>query len=221
MHSAKALTAITICFYLFASIAGISGIALRKPALLAAGRWLALASFACQTLFLAFGFHALVPNGLSFGAYLQLLAWFSLLAGIGAWLRFRQDAILLFAALLGLILFLMSSPWLESPVRIPASLSAPFYALHIGALFLGLGLLGLAFFAGLAFLALQKRIKERKNLQGVWEEMPALGLLDKINAVCAGMAFPLYSVGLVAGLFWAKQMFSVYRAKCMNLNDEG
>lgn len=207
MFSAELLTAITICFYLCASVAGISGLVWRKPSLLRAGRWLALVSFFCQTLILVFGFHKLVPQGLSYGAYLQLLAWFSLLVGIGAWLRLRQDAILLFAAPLGLILFLMSSPWLENPIQMPASLSAPFYALHIGALFLGLGLLALAFLAGAAFMIMQKRIKARKNLRGLWEDIPALGLLDRINAVCASMAFPLYSIGLIAGLFWARPVF--------------
>lgn len=207
MSSAEALTAITICFYLCASVAGICGFVWRKAQLRRFGCWLSLASFICQTLILVFGFHRLLPSGLSFGAYLQLLAWFSLLAGVCAWLRLRQDAILLFAAPLGLILFLMSSPWLATPIRLPASLSAPFYALHIGALFLGLGLLALAFLAGIAFLIMQGRLKARKNLSGVWEDMPALALLDKINAVCAIFAFPLYTIGLVAGLFWARPVF--------------
>lgn len=207
MLSPEALTAITIAFYLVASICGITGIIRRNPALSRAGCWLAISAFFCQTLFLVLGFHRLMPSGLSLGAYLQLLAWFLLLCGIGAWLRLRQDAILLFAAPLGLILFLASAPLLNLSISLPGSLTAPFYALHIGSLFLGLGVLGLAFVAGLAFLVLEARIKARKKMQGVWKAMPALSLLDKINAFCSATAFPLYTTGLVAGLFWAKPVF--------------
>lgn len=207
MLSAEALTAITICLYLVASITGICGFVWRRPNWRRLGCWLALASFICQTIILIFGFHGLQPSGPSFGAYLQLLAWFSLLAGIAAWLRSHNDAILLFAAPLGLILFLMSSPWLATPIQMPPSLSKSFYALHIGALFLGLGLLALAFLAGVAFLIIQRRLKSRKKMRGLWEDMPALSLLDQINAVCAILAFPLYSLGLIAGLFWARPVF--------------
>lgn len=207
MPSPELLTAITISFYLLATASGIFGIILRRPALRRAGCWLSLTAFVCQTLILVFGFHRLLPGGLSLGAYLQLLAWFFVLCGIGAWLSLRQDAILLFAAPLGLILFLMSAPWLKLAITLPDSLSAPFYALHIGALLLSLGLLALAFMAGIAFLLLQARIKARKKMKGVWQDLPALSLLDKINAVCAACAFPLYTIGLLAGLFWAKPVF--------------
>lgn len=207
MFSPEFLTYITICFYSFATLAGITGLALRKRTLCRLGCWFTLLSFACQTLILIFGFHALLPNGLSFGAYLQLLAWFFLLAGTGAWLRLRNDAILLFAAPLGLILFLMSLRWLENPIVVPPSLSASFYILHIGALFLGLGLLALGFVAGFIFIFIQRRIKARKKMSGVWENMPALAILDKLNKICAIGAFPLYTLGVIAGFFFARPLY--------------
>lgn len=207
MHSPESLTAFTIAFYLLATVCGITGMIWRKAAWRKAGSWLAIASFLCQTLILIFGFHKLMPGGLSFGAYLQLLAWFFLLCGIGAWQHLRQDAILLFAAPLGLILFLVSAPWLELPIKLPQSLSTPFYALHIGSLFLSLGLLALAFMAGVIFIFLERRIKAKKTMKGVWEDMPALSMLDKINAFCAITAFPLYTIGVIAGLIWAGPVF--------------
>lgn len=207
MLSPESLTALTIGFYLLATMVGLTGIMLRKSVLRRAGCWLALASFCCQTLILIFGFHKLLPDGLTLGAYLQLLAWFFLFCGIGAWQRFHHDAILLFAAPLGLILFLISAPWLKLSIHLPQSLSAPFYALHIGSLFLSLGLLGLAFMAGLIFIFLERRIKSKKNMKGIWEDMPALAMLDKINAFTAITAFPLYTTGIVAGLFWARPVF--------------
>lgn len=207
MLSAENLTAITIGFYLAASVLGLGGIMWRKGPWRTAGCWLALAAFCCQTIILIFGFHRLMPAGLSAGAYLQLLAWFSLLCGIGAWLRMRQDAILLFSAPFGLLLFLISAAWLHMPIALPKSLTTPFFALHIGALFLCLGLLAVACLGSLLFIILEQRIKAKKIMRGFWEDMPALYILDRINAVCVTAAFPLYTIGLAAGLAWSRPIF--------------
>ena len=89
----------------------------------------------------------------------------------------------------------------------PPSLKAPFYALHIGALFLSLGLLTLSFAAGALFLFLEGRIKSKQRMKGFWQDMPALSMLDRINAFTTLTAFPLYTLGIVAGLIWAKPVF--------------
>jgi ABC-type transport system involved in cytochrome c biogenesis permease subunit len=168
---------------------------------------LALAGFACQTLMLVLGFHKTLPGGLSLGAYLQLLAWFLLLCGLLVWWRLHQEPLLLFSAPWGLILFTMSTPYLENLVNVPSSLHTPFYALHIGALFLSLALLVLAFVAGVLFLFLEGRIKKKRRIALFWQDMPAISILDKINAFATLTAFPLYTLGIVAGLLWAKPVF--------------
>lgn len=207
MPSPNAFTIFTIFMYLVASVIGIGGMAARRDLWRKAGCWLAIAAFFCQTLALILGFHRAMPGGLSPGAYLQMLAWFFLLCGIVAWWRLRHDAIILFAAPLGLILFLMSASSLHIAVKIPDSLSSPFFALHIGALFLAIGMISLAFVAAVIFIFLQKRLKSKKNMKGFWQDMPALSILDKINAGCTIGAFPLYTAGLVAGLFWSAPVF--------------
>ncbi|MBD5417837.1 MAG: cytochrome c biogenesis protein CcsA [Desulfovibrio sp.] len=203
----EASTAITLAVYALAGAAGLVGMLARLPSWRKGACFLAAAAFACQTILLALGAHGAHHGGLTLGAYLQMLAWFVLLCGLGLWARFRQEAPLIFAALLGLILFLMSTPWLEQAVPLPPSLKGPFFAFHIGALFLSLGLLALAFAAGALFLFLERRIKSKQRMQGIWQDMPALAILDKINAVCALTAFPLYTLGIVAGLFWARPVF--------------
>lgn len=207
MFSPENLTALTIAIYFLATVAGLTGMIFCKPVLRTAGIWLSIASFLCQTLILVFGFHKLTPGGLSFGAYLQLLAWFLLLCGIGAWQYLQRDVILLFAAQLGLILFLISAPWLQLPIQLPVSFSAPFYALHIGSLFFSLALLAVASVAGAIFLFLERRIKGKKTMKGIWQDMPALSMLDKVNAFCSLAAFPLYTIGVVAGLIWTRPVF--------------
>ena len=200
-------TALTLAVYALAGAVGLLGMLARRASWRRAGCVLAAAAFACQTLLLALGAHGMHHGGLTLGAYLQMLAWFVLLCGLALWARFRQEAPLIFAALLGLILFLMSTQWLEMAVPLPASLKAPFFALHIGALFLSLGLLALAFAAGTLFLFLERRIKSKQRMGGIWQDMPALAILDRINAICALTAFPLYTVGIVTGLVWARPVF--------------
>lgn len=207
MISPEFSTLLTLCLYGAASIVGLSGMMLRSALPRRIGCWLAGCGFLVQTLMLALGFHSSLPGGLSLGAYLQMLAWFVLLCGLISRLRYRQEALLLLASPLALILFVMSAPYLTAVVRIPPQLSAPFFTLHIGVLFLSLGLLTLAFAAGGIFLFLEGRIKSKQAMKGFWQDMPALSLLDKINAFAVMTAFPLYTLGIVAGLFWGKPVY--------------
>lgn len=207
MISPEFSTLLTLCLYGAASVVGMSGMMLRSALPRRIGCWLAACGFLVQTLMLALGFHSSLPEGLSLGAYLQMLAWFVLLCGLISRLRYRQEALLLLASPLALILFVMSAPYLTAVVRIPPQLSAPFFTLHIGVLFLSLGLLTLAFAASGIFLFLEGRIKNKQAMKGFWQDMPALSLLDKINAFAVLSAFPLYTLGIVAGLFWGKSVF--------------
>lgn len=200
-------TAFTLAFYALAGSVGLIGMLGSRLNWRRCACFLAGAAFACQTLILALGAHKMHSGGLTLGAYLQMLAWFILLCGLGLWIRFRQETPLIFAALFGLILFLMSTPLLEQAIPLHASLKGPFFALHIGALFLSLGLLALSFAAGLLFLFLERRIKSKQRMARIWQEMPALAILDKINAICALAAFPLYTLGIIAGIVWARPVF--------------
>uniref|UniRef100_UPI0026F2414E cytochrome c biogenesis protein CcsA n=1 Tax=Desulfovibrio piger TaxID=901 RepID=UPI0026F2414E len=89
----------------------------------------------------------------------------------------------------------------------PPQLKGSFYALHVGALFLSMGLMTLAFAASSLFLFLERRIKNKLRMEGFWQDMPALSLLDKINAFGVAASFPLYTLGVVSGLFWAKPVY--------------
>lgn len=207
MISPELSTGITLTLYGLASTAGIGGVLTRRPFWRRLGCVLACTGFASQTFMLLMGFHRTLPDGLSLGAYLQMLAWFVVLCGMGVLAKFRQESALIFAAPLGLMLFAVSAPYLGAVVQAPPSLTASFYALHIGALFLSLGLLALSFAAGALFLLTDLRIKRKQYIKGFWQDMPGLSVLDRINSMTTAAAFPLYTLGLVSGLVWAKPVF--------------
>ena len=108
-------------------------------------------------------------QGLSLGGYLQMLAWFVLLCGLVSRLRYKQEALLLLATPLALILFAVSAPYLSAVVQVPPQLKGSFYALHVGALFLSMGLMTLAFAASSLFLFLERRIKSKQRMEDVYK----------------------------------------------------
>lgn len=207
MISPEFSTGVTLLLYGLASVSGIAGMMSRSPFWRRVCCYLAAAGFIFQTISLATGFHKALPDGLSLGAYLQLMAWFVVLCGLASWGKFKQEASLIFASPLGLMLFAMSAPYLQAVVEVPHYLKAPFYALHIATLFLSLALMALAFAAGSLFLFLEARIKSKQYMKGFWQDMPALAMLDKINAFATVVAYPLYTLGIVSGLIWAKPVF--------------
>lgn len=194
---------VIMLLYGSAALGGIAGMLLRNAPLRRLACGAAGLAFGLQTLTLLMGSHASLSGGLSWGAYLQMPAWTLVLCGLISSWRLRLDAPLIFASLPATALFLMSLRYLHMQVRLPEAVSGPFYALHIGTLFFSLGLMALAFGAGLLFLYLEGKIKSKSPLSGFQKDFPALAILDKINSVTTLAGFPLYTLGTLAGFIWA------------------
>lgn len=203
MISFDQATVLMMMLYGCVTITGIAGMLARQVMVRRIACGLAVLAFALQTVTLLLGSHASLPGGLSWGAYLQLLAWFLVLCGLGGWWKLRSEAPVIFSAPLALVLFLLSWRYLHWQVRLPEAISGPFYALHIGSLFLSLGLMALAFGAGVLFLYLERKIKSKTPLSGFRKDFPALEILDRVNAVTTLVGFPLFTVGMLAGFVWA------------------
>lgn len=201
------LTSTVIALYAGASLVGMLGIALRRPLLKKIGVVSTIAAFVAQTAALFGGIHAILPQGLSWGAYLHLMAWFCVACSlVGLW-RFKASVPLLFSAPFALVFFCMALPYGYNSLVLPQHLSTPFYALHIGSLFLSLGCMTLACGAALLFLLQEKRLKSKSPVKGFLSDMPSLGLLDRINATAVTLGFPLYTLGIISGCLWAQPAF--------------
>ena len=193
--------------YALASLCGFAGLVGRVAMLRRAACLMAVGGFSLQTLAFLMGSHAALPGGLSLGAYLQLLAWFLLFCGMLGWWKFKLEAPLLFAAPLAFLLAAVAHPFLHRQIVLPTQLSGHFYALHIGALFLSLAFIALALGAGLLFLYMHRKIKSKERLVGFQKDFPALSILDKINALCVTIGFPLYTIGIGAGFVWSASVW--------------
>lgn len=209
MTSLEFFTVLTLVLYTAGTFLGIGGMVRRSKSTQKLGTACMMLGFAAQTAFMAMGSHSALPEGLSFGAYLQLIAWFLVLGGMAGWLKLRSVSPLFFTSPLALIFFCMAMPFQQQTVHLPQQLAAPFYALHIGSLFIAIGLMALGCGAGLLFMLLERSIKNKTRMKGFWQDLPALSLLDTINTLAVYAGFPLYTLGIVAGYLWAKPVFGV------------
>lgn len=200
-------TLMTLVLYAFAGVAGLVGMMVKNRTLRALAASVAACGFILQTVILFMGFHTQAAGGLSVGAYLQMLAWFLMLCGLVLWVVVHQEIPLLFGSLLALILFGISARQLEMVVAVPKGLAAPFYALHVGALYISLALIAISFVSGLLFLYLDTRLKNKRHLPRVLSDIPALNILDSINNWGTLAGFPLFTIGIVCGLFYAKPVY--------------
>lgn len=207
MISFETVTNTLLALYTIATCCGLAGMLARNSLTKKIAASLTLLGFLLQTVSMALGSHSALPGGLSWGAYLQLMAWFVVLCSLIGWWRLKDESATLFVAPLALIIFLLSHRFLLMQVKLPESLNIYFYALHIGTLFLSLGLMALAFVAGLIFLQAERKIKTKARIKGFQQDFPALSILDKVNAVTTFVGFPLYTVGIISGFAWARPTF--------------
>jgi len=198
--------AVVLC-YLAVTALSIAGMLGRREMLKRAALVLAGTGFLLHSVLLALNLAALGAEAFHRSFFhLSFLAWFLMLVFFFVRWKLKLEFLALTSAPLALLAFL-SSLAVTARVTLPKSLSGPFLALHIGSLFVSLGLLAMAFGAGGLFLHMEKKIKRKEKLSGFRSDLPSLSAFDRVNhwAVVAG--FPLYTIGLVSGFVWGRFTF--------------
>ncbi len=190
-------------FYAVATVCGILGLVLRQRFLRITAFIFVLAGFLLQTFDMARGSHAQPPDGLTAGEYLVLMAWFMIVCAFWGQWKTRHTTPIIFMLPPVLILHLSSLRVMDKVIILPEKLNASFFALHIGSLYISIGLMALAFMAGAIFLYTEKKIKTKAPITGFSKDFPALAILDKTNAIATYIGFPLFTIGIVSGIIWA------------------
>lgn len=184
--------------YAVGTAAAVAGFLSRKEWLNRVALALLGLTFAGHSLLLG---HAFLQGGVSLSVYVSLMAWSVMLAGLISSLRHRQALVVMLAPM-ALLVYLAGL--LMAPAPLPTVLSGMFSVIHVGALFGAMALLALAFAAGALFLMQERHIKAKVRLSALSREIPALTVLDKINALAVMVGFPLFTVGLFTGLVGAR-----------------
>ncbi|APR85342.1 Hypothetical protein A7982_10691 [Minicystis rosea] len=117
--------------------------------------------------------------------------------------RFRIDALGLLVAPLGLA-FLLGTFFLGKPTP-AARLSPVFITLHVFANLLGVALFLLAGGAAALYLVQERRLKEKRK-PGRMGNLPPLDTLDAAVHRFLVAGFPLLTLGIVTGTYWAHKL---------------
>ena len=193
------LPVLAIHLYALGTAAVVAGILARNEWLKRAALVLTVLAFTTHTLLLIATFMDDGFTGLTRSVYVQLLAWCITLSGLVAWLRWRYEALLLTVAPFSLLTFLIALLLRHAETPLPPVLSGMTFTIHIAAIFISIGLMALAFGAGVLFLIQAKSIKSKSKLAGFQKDLPALSALDKINAFTTTVGFPLFTAACFLG----------------------
>jgi ABC-type uncharacterized transport system permease subunit len=117
--------------------------------------------------------------------------------------RFRIDALGLLIGPLGLA-FLLGTFFLGKPSPEP-KLSPFFIAAHVMANLLGIALFFLAGAAAALYLVQEKRLKQKRRVDRMGN-LPPLDTLDRAVHRFLIAGFPLLTLGIITGTFWAQKL---------------
>ncbi len=201
---------ITILIYMIAS--GFYLVAMLKKQAKAGrlGRWILLTGVAVHTV--TFGIRHSTVGGTpvtSLHESLAFFAWCLVLLFLLLDLRFSFSAMGAFTAPLASLLMVCSALIPEAVVRLNPVLRSWLFPVHITLAFLGNAAFALAFGAGVMYL-IQNRMLKSKRFTGIYRLLPSLDTLDKVNYTCLSIGFPLMTLGIISGAFWANTAWGTY-----------
>jgi len=134
--------------------------------------------------------------------YINILAWCVLALYFFLWWRLRLEYLAITALPLALLLFIASLALGGIRVIMPPELTLLFFILHIASLILTLGVLIMAFGAGIAFIYYNRKLKTKAGLKSMGKDVPSLDKFDTVNRWAVLLGFPLYTLGLFSSYFW-------------------
>ncbi|WP_243546434.1 cytochrome c biogenesis protein CcsA [Pseudodesulfovibrio tunisiensis] len=193
---------VIIAFYFMGALLFLTGLTTRNDRLKRISMYLAVGGFALHTADIA----ALLIQDVSVlqggNFYFSTLAWCVLLIYFFLWWKLRLEFLALTALPLALLLFAGSMALGGIKVSMPRELTLLFFGLHIGTLVVTMGMMTMAFGAGLAFIHYNRKIKTKAGLASLGKDTPSLNMFDRVNRWAVLLGFPLYTLGLFSSYVW-------------------
>jgi len=172
------------------------------PARIATG--LMALALAIHTLSLAYGrFGTGVAPAIELHEALSFFAWVMTAAYLTLQIRTKTFVLGAFVSPVIVLVMVAASAKLGGLAGAPAALKGTLVTGHVMLSLTGEALFALASLAGLMYLIQDALLRERKA-GGISRLLPSLGDLDRINHVCLFWGFPLLTLGVLAGSFWAR-----------------
>ncbi len=210
MGTMSLLFSLTTLIYLVASILYIVAMVTKKQSASRIGRWVLLVGVIFHAT--CFGVRHSTVGGTpvtSLHESLAFFAWCLILLFLLLDLRFRLSVMGAFAAPLAFLLMVASVLSPNVVVQLNPVLQSWLFPVHITFAFLGNAAFALSFGAGVMYL-IQNRMLKSKSFTGIYQVLPSLDVLDKVNYTCLSVGFPLMTLGIISGAFWANTAWGTY-----------
>ncbi len=139
----------------------------------------------------------------------ETLAVLSLLIAVSFLATMRRHRLVVLGAFITpvtLLLFLGAA--LRGPVgRVPDGVRSALLPFHIAVNVLGLAAFALAFAVAVAYV-IQEQLLRKRQLGGIFQRLPSLDVLDSLGFRLVTIGFPLFTLGVITGSFWAVRLGS-------------
>lgn len=200
----------TTLIYLIASILYLVAMVGKRKQAGRAGRWVLLAGVVLHAACFAVS-HSTVGGTpvTSLHESLSFFAWCLVLLYLLLDLRFHLSVMGAFAAPLAFLLMIASILSPDIVVQLNPVLKSWLFPVHITFAFLGHAAFALSFGAGVMYL-IQNRMLKSKRFTGIYQLLPSLDVLDKVNYTCLSIGFPLMTLGIISGAVWANTAWGTY-----------
>jgi len=200
----------TTLIYLIASVFYLVAMIGKRQRAGQIGRWILLSGVVLHAT--CFGVSHSTAGGVpvtSLHESLSFFAWCLVLLFLLLDLRFRLSVMGAFAVPLAFGLMVASALSPHVVVQLNPVLKSWLFPVHIAFAFLGNAAFALSFGAGVMYL-IQNRMLKSKRFTGIYQMLPSLDTLDKVNYTCLSIGFPLMTLGIISGAFWANTAWGTY-----------
>ena len=140
---------------------------------------------------------------------LNFFAWAILAAFILLQIRLAAAVMGAIVVPIALTLMAFSLTLDRSVVPLPPALQSRWLYVHTTLAFLGDAFFVIAFAGGVLYLVQERQLKKHK-VGGLYQRLPSLDLLDRINYRSLTIGFPLLTLGIITGAVWAENAWGTY-----------
>ncbi|MBC8414619.1 MAG: c-type cytochrome biogenesis protein CcsB [Nitrospira sp.] len=202
---------LALTFYAISTVAGAIEIFRKKKATSRAALYLAITGFAFHTINIIIRFYegghipvTTMHESASFFSWCLLILFF--------FHDFRYKLGLLSSFIMPIVFLLMFSSAAfprEVNESIGPMLQSYWFGIHVIFAFLGDAAFAMAAGIGMMYL-LQERHLKSKKLDGIFQKLPNLQVLDEINYHLITLGFPLLTLAMITGVMWANSAWGSY-----------
>ncbi len=93
----------------------------------------------------------------------------------------------------------------RAPGTIDPNLKSAWFYLHVVFAFVGYATFFVAFATAIMYLIQRRQLKEKKSFDSVFHRLPSLETLDDLNQKLVNMGFPLFTIAIGVGIYWAHE----------------